>query len=46
MKGGREAVEKSDDPLVAAIRASQQILEEHEQARIETEVEAVESEPT
>jgi Peptidase S46 len=43
MKGGREAVEKSDDPLVATIRTLQSVAEQA-QARMETEVNPVEGE--
>jgi hypothetical protein len=42
-KGGREAIEKSDDPLVATIRTVQGAVEQG-QARLETEVAPVETE--
>jgi hypothetical protein len=43
IKGGREAVEKSDDPLIATIRTAQAVLEQM-QTRLQTEIEPVETE--
>jgi hypothetical protein len=43
IKGGAESVEKSDDPLVAALRASQAVVAEMG-AKMQSEVEPVETE--